>query len=160
MPKKTSRSARALQAQRTSLTGERRTAARPLVDVNNSRLVAEADTDSAIDETASGFDADLEPKTAPVPVPAIPTARAVSATTATRPVNTPRAGSANGSNVIRPASPGRRPVARRTTTTVSRGPAISREEEYAFIRSDLMTVFLLTVLMIIALVVLTFVIGR
>jgi len=42
----------------------------------------------------------------------------------------------------------------------ARQPLISREEEYQFVRSDLRTVFILTVLMIIALVVLTIVIGR
>ena len=159
MPKKTSRSARALQAQRTSPTGERRTAARPLLDVNSSRLAAEADTD--FEENTTGLEAGLEPKTAPVPVPTMTTARTVSGTTATRPVSMPRPSTpSNGSNVIRPANPTRRPVARRSTTTGTRAPAISREEEYAFIRSDLMTVFALTVLMILVLVVLTFLIGR
>lgn len=42
----------------------------------------------------------------------------------------------------------------------ARQPLISREEEYLFVRSDLRTVLILTVLMIIALVVLTIVIGR
>jgi hypothetical protein len=49
--------------------------------------------------------------------------------------------------------PNRRPVA-------ARQPAISREDEYRFVRSDLRTVFILTVLMVIALIVLTIVIGR
>ncbi|MBN9389649.1 MAG: hypothetical protein J0I20_16605 [Chloroflexi bacterium] len=156
MPKKTSRSARALQAQRTALTGERRTAARPLIDVNNSRLAVEAATD--LDEATPDFEVVPEPKAAPVPEPVL-TARTVSATGA-RPQSESRPTPvANGSNVIRPAG-SRRPIARRTTTVVNRAPAISREEEYAFIRSDLLTVFILTVLMIIALVVLTFVIGR
>jgi hypothetical protein len=53
MPKKTSRSARALQAQRTALTGERRTAARPLIDVNNSRLAAEAEAATGLDEATT-----------------------------------------------------------------------------------------------------------
>lgn len=170
MPKKTSRSARALQAQRSSLTAERKTAARPLVDLSSSRLATEADTDTDAEiedtdadtglETNLGeMDAVFEPKTAPVPVSAV-TARTVSAT-ASRPTGATRpAPATNGSNAIRPASASRRPVARRTTTVVNRAPAISREEEYAFIRTDLLTVFALTVLMIIALVVLTFVIGR
>jgi hypothetical protein len=61
-------------------------------------------------------------------------------------------------STIRPAS--RRPYARRTTASANRQPALSREEEYAYIRSDLLTVFLLTVLMVIILVVLTILIGR
>ena len=159
MPKKTSRSARALQAQRNSLTGERRTAARPLLDVSNSRLTAEADTGDEVN--LADLDPVFEPKTAPVPVQAAPAARTVSATATARPLSAPRpAASAPGSNVIRPASAGRRPVARRTATAVNRAPAISREEEYAFIRIDLLTVFALTALMIIALIVLTFLIGR
>ena len=159
MPKKTSRSARALQAQRTALTGERRTAARPLIDVNNSRLAAEAGTD--FDDATSDLDVALEPKTAPVPEPVM-TARTVSATTA-RPLSEARPGQppVSGSpNVIRPAAGSRRPVARRSSTVLNRAPAISREEEYAYIRTDLLTVFALTVLMIAALVILTFVIGR
>ena len=39
-------------------------------------------------------------------------------------------------------------------------PAISREEEYRFIRADLVTVFVLAILMIITLVILTLVLGR
>lgn len=156
MPKKTSRSARALQAQRTALTGERRTAARPLIDVNNSRLVAEADAD--LEESSADLDIAPEPKTVPVPEPAM-TARTVTVSGARSLNETRPAPTSNGSNVIRPAG-SRRPIARRSTTVVNRAPAISREEEYAFIRSDLLTVFALTVLMIIALVVLTFVIGR
>lgn len=150
MPKKTSRSARALQAQRTSLTGERKTAARPLIDVGNSRLAAEAQETEELGQ----FDTALEPKTAPVPV----MTASNTLTTATRPATETRP--ASSSNVIRPAAASRRPIARRTTTTVNRAPAISREEEYAFIRSDLLTVAILTILMIVALVVLTIVIGR
>ena len=154
MPKKTSRSARTLQAQRTNLSAERKTAARPLVDVNNSRLGAEANAS----EELARLDAVFEPKVAPVPAPAL-NGNAVS--TATRPATATRpTAPASSANTIRPASPSRRPVARRTTTAVNRAPAISREEEYAYIRSDLMTVLILTVLMIVALVVLTLVIGR
>jgi hypothetical protein len=159
MPKKTSRSARALQAQRTALTGERRTAARPLIDVNNSRLAAEAEAATGLDEATTDLEMAPEPKTAPVPEPVL-TARTVSATGARSQNETRPAPAPNGSNVIRPAGSSRRPIARRTTTVVNRAPAISREEEYAFIRTDLLTVFALTVLMIAALVVLTFVIGR
>lgn len=158
MPKKTSRSARALQAQRTSLTGERKTAARPLIDVGSSRLAAEAQDQDT--EELGQLDAVFEPKTAPVPAMTssntLTTAtRQATGTTGTRPSSP-----ASSSNVMRPASASRRPMARRTATAVNRAPAISREEEYAFIRSDLLTVALLTILMIIALVVLTIVIGR
>jgi hypothetical protein len=158
MPKKTSRSARALQAQRTALTGERRTAARPLIDLNTSRLAAEAEAATGLDEPATDLEMAPEPKTAPVPEPAL-TARTVSATGARPQTETRPAPPSNGSNVIRPAG-SRRPIARRSTTVVNRAPAISREEEYAFIRTDLLTVFGLTILMLIVLVVLTFVIGR
>lgn len=154
MPKKTSRSARALQAQRTSLAGERKNTARPLLDVGNSRLVAEPTTGES--ETLDQMDKVFEAK--PEPVSALN-----GLSTAARPVNQARSSlPANGSNTIRPANAAssRRPIARRTTTAVNRAPAISREEEYAYIRSDLLTVLALTVLMVIALVVLTFIIGR
>jgi hypothetical protein len=152
MPKKTSRSARALQAQRASLTGDRKNTARPLLDVGNSRLVAERPTRAALDQMDKVFEAEPE---------AVPARKETS--TATRPVNETRSSlPANGSQVIRPAnpSPARRSIARRTSTAVNKAPLISREEEYAYIRSDLMTVLALTVLMVIILVVLTFVIGR
>lgn len=54
-----------------------------------------------------------------------------------------------------------KPIPRRfvnPSTTVNQ--AANREDEYRFIRSDLQLVLILTVLMIIVLVVLTFVIGR
>jgi hypothetical protein len=152
MPKKTSRSARALQAQRASLTGDRKNTARPLLDVGNSRLVAERPTRATLDQIDKEFETEPE---------AVPARKETS--TATRPVNETRSSlPANGSQVIRPAnpSPARRSIARRTSTAVNKAPLISREEEYAYIRSDLMTVLILTVLMVIVLVVLTFVIGR
>jgi hypothetical protein len=152
MPKKTSRSARALQAQRASLTGDRKNTARPLLDVGNSRLVAERPTRATLDQIDKEFETEPE---------AVPARKETS--TATRPVNETRSSlPANGSQVIRPAnpSPARRSIARRTSTAVNKAPLISREEEYAYIRSDLMTVLALTVLMVIILVVLTFVIGR
>jgi hypothetical protein len=152
MPKKTSRSARALQAQRASLTGDRKNTARPLLDVGNSRLVAERPTRAALDQLDKEFEA--EPEVAPA---------RKEFSTATRPVNDTRSSlPANGSQTIRPASssPTRRSIARRSSTAVNKAPLISREEEYAYIRSDLLTVLALTVLMVIVLVVLTFVIGR
>jgi hypothetical protein len=62
---------------------------------------------------------------------------------------------------LTPASPNRSrgPLPNRRFTGI-RQPAISREEEYNFVRSDLRTVFILTVLMLIALVALTVIIGR
>ncbi|MEI6046236.1 MAG: hypothetical protein WCS37_17955 [Chloroflexota bacterium] len=71
-----------------------------------------------------------------------------------------------------PATPTPLDTIRPALTAKSRGPlanrryggnrqaVISREEEYNFVRSDLRTVFILTVVMIIALVVLTVIIGR
>lgn len=152
MPKKTSRSARALQAQRTSLTGERKNTARPLLDVSNSRLAAQATATEEPDQLDDVF----EPKPEPVS-----TLNGNAVTTATRPAIETRSSSpASSPNTIRPASSTRRPIARRTATAVTRAPAISREEEYAYIRSDLFTVLILTVLMVIVLVVLTILIGR
>jgi hypothetical protein len=115
--------------------------------------VAERPTRAALDQIDKEFEA--EPEVAPA-------RKEIS--TATRPVNETRSSlPANGSQVIRPASsssPARRSIARRSSTAVNKAPLISREEEYAYIRSDLMTVLVLTVLMVIVLVVLTFVIGR
>ena len=60
-------------------------------------------------------------------------------------------------------------VQRTTTTQVPRrflnaqptkAPVLSREEEYRYIRADLVTVLILAVLMVVALVVLTIVLGR
>ncbi len=42
----------------------------------------------------------------------------------------------------------------------ARLPVLSREDEYSFVRSDLKTVFILTLIMLAALVVLTLIIGR
>ena len=62
-----------------------------------------------------------------------------------------------------------RPVSATTSTVLPRRflnaqprptQVISREEEYRYIRADLVTVFILAVLMVIALVVLTLLIGR
>lgn len=53
----------------------------------------------------------------------------------------------------------RRVYARRTSTIQpAKNNSMSREEEYAFIRADLRTVFILTVLMTVLLIVLTFVV--
>jgi hypothetical protein len=60
--------------------------------------------------------------------------------------------------VTRPVS---KPIPRRfikPANTVNQ--QLDREEEYRFIKSDLMLVFILTVLVIVVLVILTFVIGR
>jgi hypothetical protein len=152
MPKKTSRSARALQAQRTSLPGERKNTARPLLDVGNSRLVAESNSGEELGQ----LDAVFESRQGQVNG-----LNGGGIATATRPHNEARSNlPENGTSVIRPASSSRRPIARRATTTQSRAQTISREEEYAYIRSDLVTVVILTILMLIVLVALTFIIGR
>ncbi len=178
MPKKASRSARALQAQRGSLAGgERKMAARPLIIPENSRLnvattevgangrrgVYETPTATATEtevERSGIYDAPAVEETTDA-IESLPLSAALA-----RPRATPARTITNGSGSVaatgtvnRPASASRRPVARRSTT-VTRQPEISREEEYAYIRSDLLTVFLLTVLMIIVLIVLTFVLGR
>ncbi len=143
MPKKTSRAARTLQTQRGGVaSGERKSAARPLIDIENSRLVAENLGTSATNGTAL---ADESPVTsvdvAPVRVTTSPDL------------------SQNMTSAVRPNS-ARRVYSRRTATTVTRQPALSREEEYAYIRTDLLTVLLLTILMVAALVVLTIILSR
>ncbi len=155
MPKKTSRSARALQAQRTSLPGERKNTARPLMDIGNSRLAAQAPASEELGQMDAVFEA------MPEPVSAL-NGNGNAVKTAPRPLSETRSSlPVNGSNSIRPATPIRRTVtARRASTVVNRAPAISREEEYAYIRTDLLTVLLLTILMVAALVVLTILIGR
>ncbi len=154
MPKKTGRSARALQAQRTSLPGERKNTARPLMDIGNSRLAAQAPASEELGQMDAVFEA------MPEPVSAL-NGNGNAVTTATRPLSETRSSlPVNGSNSIRPATPLRRTVARRASTVVNRAPAISREEEYAYIRTDLLTVLLLTILMVAVLVVLTILIGR
>ena len=163
MPKKTSRSARALQPQRSATVGgERKNAARPLIVPDVSRLAS--DTSSLeVDTSQLSSPADSELSSAGIydapdmttdetVVPSVmpttreetrrPMSRESSSSVATRPT------------AINPAS--RRPYTRRTTAPVNRQATLSREEEYSFIRSDLVTVFALTVLMIILLVVLAF----
>lgn len=145
MSKKTNRSVRALQAQRSStMGGERKNTARPLVDLEKSSL--------AVDTS------ELAVNTEELESQAVTPAKERAATARPGVYEAPSSGTT--ATVIRPASSGpRRPYARRTTA-VNRQPAISRQEEYEFIRSDLMAVFLLTVFLFIVLIVLTFVIGR
>ena len=142
MPKKTSRAARTLQAQRGV---ERKSAARPLVDPENSRLLA--DSQPLTNGTTLVEETEAERGVAPADLANKP---AVSSLNLEIP--------AASTSTIRPAS--RRPYARRTTASANRQSTLSREEEYAYIRSDLLTVFLLTILMIIIIVVLTILIGR
>ncbi len=70
---------------------------------------------------------------------------------------------------VAPVVPAPRPVSATNNTVLPRRflnaqprqtQVISREEEYRYIRADLVTVFILAVLMVIALVVLTLLIGR
>ncbi|HEX2911271.1 MAG TPA: hypothetical protein VH186_10715 [Chloroflexia bacterium] len=142
MPKKTSRSVRAIQAQRSgAVGGERKNAARPLVDLETSRLAGNRATNGTSLADDVEYLPSNESESEAESMNSMPESRG----TVTAP---------------RPSSSARRPYSRRSTTAANRQPAISREEEYAFIRADLLTVFLLTALMIIILVVLTFVIGH
>ena len=142
MPKKTSRAARTLQAQRGV---ERKSAARPLVDPEDSRLIA--GSQPLTNGTTLVEETETERRVAPADLASKPAASNLN-------LEIPAA----STSTIRPAS--RRPYARRTTANPNRQPVLSREEEYSYIRSDLLTVFLLTVLMVIILVVLTVLIGR
>ncbi len=161
MPKKTSRSARALEAQRSATTGgERKNVAQPLVDLTTSNLSLNS---SSLDVTAGPLqnattnghgiydapqlDAPLK-ETEPKLVREAGTRTTANSTLLSRP----------SSGTIAPAS--RRPIGRRTTSPVNRQPVLTRDEEYAYIRTDLLTVFILTVVMIVALLVLTLIIGR
>ncbi|NWJ94802.1 MAG: hypothetical protein HXX20_03380 [Chloroflexi bacterium] len=132
MPKKTSRAARTEQNQRAVRDTDKKKvgAVSPLVNFP-----------SALIEN------DIEPTNKTEVVAEIP--RKVVAATPT-PLDT-----------IRPAltAKSRGPLANRRYGG-NRQAVISREEEYNFVRSDLRTVFILTVVMIIALVVLTVIIGR
>ena len=156
MPKKTSRPARALQAQRSATVGGvRKSTARPLVDLDTSRLAASDVSDEEIDNSELGS---LLPSKAiyETPSPVINDTVSREDTTAMmRDTNT----TTTTTTTIRPATSSRRPIGRRTTSPVQKQPVLTREEEYAFIRSDLVTVFVLTVLMIVALVVLTVVLN-
>jgi hypothetical protein len=141
MPKKTSRAART-QAQRS---GERRSPARPLVDPENSRLAADSTrpgNNSPSNGTALVEESALEGSI-----------QATSSAEIKPAVRLPH------ETTVRPAS-SRRTYSRRSTTIASRQATISREEEYAFIRSDLVTVFFLTILMLAVLIVLTFILGH
>lgn len=136
MSKKTGRSARAIQAQRNSLAGERKSAARPLVNLETSSLATErpAGTTVTDDEVAEEV---VEETTAVAPTVNLPPRPASPTTSRTRAY-----------------------YARRTTAPAARQHILSREEEYRFIRSDLISVTVLTILMLVILIVLTFIIGR
>ncbi len=156
MPKKTSRSARTLQAQRNSLTGgERKNLARPLLDLENSRFLPETGTMSG--SPINGTSVADEPVATATET--LPRERGIyqAPTENVAPISPNRP--LVGSGTIRPAS-SRRPYTRRTTVNPNRMASLSREEEYSYIRSDLLTVFLLTVLLLIVLIVLTFFLGR
>ena len=103
MPKKTSRSARALQAQRTGLTGERKTAARPLIDVSSSSLAADANSGAELGH----MDAVFEPK-----VEKAPALNGNAVGTATRPATATRT-----ATPIRRSTPGDNLSSRSATRT-------------------------------------------
>lgn len=132
MPKKTSRAARTQQNQLN--TGKKRQeAARPLVSSSSALVDNDSSTEVAPAPQRTGiYDAPAIAATTPQS----------QETTRTVPAARPR---------------GPLPTRRFVGT---RQPAISREDEYNFVRSDLRTVLILTVLMIIALVVLTIILGR
>ena len=142
MAKKTSRAERVQQSNRTQDT-KREISARPIVgsNTNNGRTAVASEPlrmsisarDMADIPVATSADAPV--KSAPV-VPVVPAPRPVSAANST-------------------VLPRRFLNAQPRQTQV-----ISREEEYRYIRADLVTVFILAVLMVIALVVLTLLIGR
>lgn len=164
MPKKTSRSARALEAQRSATTGgERKNAARPLVNLNTTNLSVNTgrvdlapDPLETSDTTATGHGIYEAPELAT----SVTEARITPAgQTGGRSMPRESNSTVMARPVISPAT-GRRPIGRRTTNPVNRQPVLTRDEEYAYIRTDLLTVFILTVLMIVALIVLTFVLGR
>jgi hypothetical protein len=137
MPKKTSRAARTLQNQR-EVERKKVEAARPLIASSSALAATEV----------APVEPDVSESEAVQEVP-----RRV---TVTPPVPAPVA-----QDTIRPAAPSRTrgPLPNRRFSG-TRQPPISREDEFAFVRADLRTVLILTVLMIIALVVLTIVIGR
>ncbi len=138
MPKKTSRAARSVQTQRST---ERKPAARPLVNPENSRLSAQAEQPNLSNNTITLVE-EAEPELELADTKA-----------------TPRIIAPEVPAVANLRSASRRPIARRTTLMANRQPVISREEEYAYIRSDLITVTALTLLMIVLLVVLTFILS-
>jgi len=140
MPKKTSRAARVSQSQRSVREIDKRKieGARPLVATASA--LADVENEVPIIELPdSHFEVvpDMGKVAAAMPVTSgIPeVSRPVVANRARGPLSTRRFAS-------------------------TRQPAISREQEYSFIRSDLLAVLILTVLMVVALVVLTVVIGR
>ncbi len=132
MPKKTSRAARSQQNQRfvRDVNQKKVESARPLV--SSSSALAESES-TMPEHIATKTEIRAEVPQLDLSTPAVPTI--------TRPVTRSR---------IVPAS----------RRVVSNTPTISRDQEYQFIRSDLRTVLILTVVMIIVLIVLTFVIGR
>lgn len=164
MSKKTSRSARAPQPQRSAtVASERKNAARPLINVENSRR--------AIDDLSP---LESSPATFVSSDPENPVVKELEFKPTSRPVNGNGAVSLEKKSGVtlekersegeqlgsRPVASARRPYNRRIAPNTTRQPTISREEEYAFIRSDLLAVTLLTILMFILLIALTFIIGR
>jgi hypothetical protein len=133
MPKKTSRAARSQQNQRfvRDVSQKKVESARPLV--NSASAVAEGENSISELTATTTTDIRTEVPQLDLSTPVVPTIN--------RPVTRSR--------VV--------PASRRAASNT---PAISRDQEYDFIRSDLRTVLILTVLMIIVLVILTFVIGR
>ena len=136
MSKKTNRSVRGLQTQRTGL--ERKSAAQPLG--SNASL------------GNLGFTWTPTPSDAAAPVPTLPIPERTSTIGLTQEI-------ARSVTVNATSTPTRRTTARRSTTVVNKVAAMSREEEYSYIRNDLVTVFALTLILVAVLIALSFVLA-
>jgi hypothetical protein len=135
MAKKPSRAARVEQSGRLQ-EAKRDASARPIV-ANSGRVAAQpVKTGLAASDLAASAEAEVEPSNTSNENPSERTSNTVQRTATTQ---VPR---------------------RFLNAQPTKAPALSREEEYRYIRADLVTVLVLAVLMVIALVVLTIVIGR
>ena len=149
MPKKTSRAARVQQSSRLQEV-KREGSARPIVSTgaatNNGRT-AVAPQPFRMSISANDLTDRPETETLPAAPASVATARPEAPLNPTsRPLS---------------ATPGTALPPRRFLNAQPRqNPAITREEEYRYIRADLVTVLVLAILMIVALIVLTFVLGR
>jgi hypothetical protein len=142
MPKKTSRSARTQQT-----TQKRQMAARPIGAAGSSFTLDNEEIDAPELDTTEPLEIPEEKIEVLPERPSTPL-RPMMATTTSETMD-------------RPARTGVRPVARRfTNPAAAKLPPISREKEYTFIRSDLITVAALTTLMIILLVVLALLLAK
>lgn len=143
MSKKTSRTARTQQNSRLQEV-KREVSARPIIPTNGvvkSGSAAVASEPLKMSISAS----DMADAVAVKPVENVQKREPIQSVVAPRPVGTAKT-----------AIPPRRFL----NAQPRQNAPISREEEYRFIRADLVTVFVLAVLMIVVLVVLTFILGH